>query len=193
MTIKDQESFLIKEYDQCFEHMRHYNNMTKDLLQFSYGYYSAIAALSIGIYQFFNKTGSDSVASIGYVALLMILSVLIGTIITIQFVRYRKYYVSTARQVNRIRKYYVENFDKFDSALPTDPDIPKAFNPKSTQIHTIYIFIIVNAIYLYIGLYCLMRYFHVFKIFSGYVAFIGLIVYVVVLWLQTNSILKKSD
>jgi hypothetical protein len=193
MTIKDQEDFLNKEYDQCFDHMRHYENLTKDLLQFSYGYYSAIAALSIGIYQFFSKTSSYSVDSTGYVALLMILSVLIGTIITIQFVRYRKYYVNAARQVNRIRKYFIENLDKFNSALPIDANIPKAYNPKSTQIHTIYIFIIVNAIYLYIGLYCLLRYLHVFKIFSGYVAFIGLIAYVVVLWLQTNSILKESD
>jgi hypothetical protein len=192
MAKTNPESFLDKEYDQCFEHMRHYENLTKDLLQFSYGYYTAIAALSIGIYQYFHETHSDSAASFGYTAILLILSVVIGTIITTQFVRYRKYYVNTARQVNRIRKYYIENLEKFNSALPTDPDIPKAYNPKSTQLRTIYIFIIVNAIYLYIGLYCLLRCMHIFKILSSYLAFILLAVYVVVLWLQTIKILKKS-
>jgi len=192
MAKTNPESFLDKEYDQCFDHMRHYENLTKDLLQFSYGYYSAIAALSIAIYQYFHETHSDSVASLGYTAILLILSVVIGTIITTQFVRYRKYYVSTARQVNRIRKYYIENFDRFKSALPIDPDIPKAYNPKSTQLHTIYIFIIVNAIYLCIGLYCLLRCMHIIRIFSSYLAFIGLVVYVIVLWLKTKNILKKE-
>jgi hypothetical protein len=193
MTIKDQESFLNKEYDQCFEHMRHYNNMTKDLLQFSYGYYSAIAALSIGVYQFFNKASADSVAALGYVAIILILCVALGTIITIQFVRYRKYYISTARQVNRIRKYYIESFDKFKSSLPIDPDIPKAYNPKSTQLLMIYMFIIINSIYLYIGLFCFIKYLHISGLISSYFAFLGLAVYVVVLRLKTSTVLRESE
>jgi hypothetical protein len=191
MTTADSESFLIKEYDQCFEHMRHYGNMNNSLLEFSFGYYSAIAALSIGIYQFFHETNPG--LSLGYIAMVLSLSVVIGSILNIQLVRYRKYFVHVARQVNRIRKYYIEDLDHFKSALPLKSDVPEAYNPKSTQILIIIIFIVVNAIFLGIGFYCFLRFLLIARTVSAVMTLIGSAAYIGAFWLLTKSILKKRE
>jgi hypothetical protein len=72
------EYFLMKDYEHSFGQMRHYESITQDLLQSSFGYYSAIATLSLGVYQFFYKAYCSNNISLFYIAIVLFFSVVIG-------------------------------------------------------------------------------------------------------------------
>ena len=45
--------YLIQEYNQCFSHMRHYDELKLSLAKFAFSFYSAIATVSFALERYF--------------------------------------------------------------------------------------------------------------------------------------------
>lgn len=158
MEKSNHNEFILSEYQQCFEHMRHYESIAQDLLKFSFTYYSAIITLSLGIYQFyFNKSDTGN-PSLLFIAVLLILSFIVGNLIILLLARNRKYFIDVAHQVNSIRSYFLREKVLFDNVLPLDVKYPKLVNLRSSQFLIYDVFLVINTIILFFGIYCLMNF-----------------------------------
>jgi hypothetical protein len=156
--------FLIEEYNQCFSHMRHYDELKLSLAKFAFSFYSAIATVSFALERYFYyelKTRSVDV----FLGLLLVITFLVGLLILVMMVRYRKYFVLVARQVNGIRRYFFAEInhagEKVQNALHsyTDPEKPIAYNKKSTYLLLAYLFSLINSIALVFACFFILRYF----------------------------------
>jgi hypothetical protein len=139
-------NFLLKEYDQCFNQMRHYDNVSVSMIKFAFSIYSALGTIAFAIYQFLYRNENSLNVIIGSIALF---TFLVGFIIVLMLTRNRLYFVSVAKQVNRIRNlsiYKSKSVFDFKSALPYDPNIPKAFNIRSIYLITIFLLCFMNSV-----------------------------------------------
>jgi hypothetical protein len=161
MENSTKHEFINAEYQQCFEHMRHYDKIAQELFKFSFTYYSAIVTLSLGIYQFFFANNHSIYSSLLYISAILLLSFLIGNSIILLLIRNRKYFIDVAHQVNGIRAYYINEINVFENKLSIDPEFPKLANPKSSQFIILYIFLFVNMILLFFSLLCFVKFYHI--------------------------------
>lgn len=145
-------NFILVEYQECFEHMRHYDNIAQELFKFSFTYYSAIITLSIALYGFLFNEGTINPDSYLYFSLLFFLGFVIGCLLILLLVRNRKYFIDVAHQVNCIREFYMKDIDSFANQLPFKTDYPKVTNAKSSHFFIYYIFHLVNSIFLSISI-----------------------------------------
>ncbi|RKY98805.1 MAG: hypothetical protein DRQ10_07045 [Candidatus Hydrothermota bacterium] len=138
---KEKEEFLLEEFRQCFEHMRHYDNMRVALLRFAFSFYSLFFAL-IGILLKFFKEQTNEISL--YVGFFLCLLTLIGFGVYKMLLQSRKYFVLTARQVNSIRGFFLQDA-RFKSVLPLNSDKPNLLNFQSVHILTILLINILNS------------------------------------------------
>ncbi len=163
------KEFLVAEYQECFDHMRHYDLIEIDLVKFAFSGYIALITASFALLQYLK----DNPRGILYVGVLLGLGFLAGLIILAFAVRNRSYYVIVARQVNSIRKYFLENaeidFIKYNKCY-LDPTKPSNFNPKSTYAFLIYLLISFNASILFAALFLIAKFIAVhFKTGIGFI------------------------
>ncbi|KNZ68181.1 hypothetical protein Tfer_3283 [Thermincola ferriacetica] len=136
---QEASEFLITEYNQSFEQMRHYHSTQNSLITFSLTGYIAVFTATFALYQ------SKSGGSIKYLFILLIflLSFIVGLTILTAFVRNRIYFTIVAQQVNSIRNYFLCN-STLDFILYNKGylrhDRPRNFNPISP--YSIYIYVI---------------------------------------------------
>lgn len=141
--------FLFEEFNQCLSHMRHYDNLKLSLAKFAFSFYSAVAAVSFSLERYFYyELKTESVHL--FLSLLLFLTFLLGLVILVMQARYRKYFVLVARQVNSIRRYFLQTVKAgmidFENLLQTDPKKPTALNVKSTYLLLAFLFSLINAI-----------------------------------------------
>jgi len=156
--------YLIEEYNQCFSHMRHYDELKLSLAKFAFSFYSAIATVSFALERYFYyelKTRSVDV----FLGLLLVITFFVGLLILVMMARYRKYFVLVARQVNGIRRYFFAEINHAGEKVPnalhsyTDPEKPIAYNKKSTYLLLAYLFSLINSIALVFACLLILRYF----------------------------------
>lgn len=136
--------FLITEYEQCFEQMRHYDTTQNALLTFALTGYISIFAATYAIYQY----STDNPIKYTFLTLIFLLSSLAGITILIAFTRNRIYYTAVAKQVNRIRSYFLDNSEldyiKYNNCY-TSYNKPKNFHWLSTYSMYIIVISLLNA------------------------------------------------
>jgi hypothetical protein len=160
MKKSNQFQFILTEYQQCFDHMRHYDNIAQDLFKFSFTFYSSVATITIAINEFFLKKNPQDRSSLLYLSSMLFLGFIIGNIIILLLVRNRKYFIDVAHQVNSIRGRYLKEIDFFENQLPADPQSPKFLNPSSSHFFIYYVFYFVNMIFLFISVDCFISYYY---------------------------------
>jgi len=52
-------NFLERDFNQCFQQMRHYDAQIFDILKFMFTAYSVLVGVALGLYQFGLKEGKD--------------------------------------------------------------------------------------------------------------------------------------
>jgi hypothetical protein len=149
--------FLLFEYQECFNHMRHYDSVEIDFIKFSFSGYIALVGGSFALLQYLKGTPQGKL----YVATVLFLGFLGGIILLAFAVRNRSYYVIVARQVNTIRKYFLENseldFINHNKCYLNDKK-PQNFNPKSTYTFLITLLILFNSVILSGAVWLLVKY-----------------------------------
>lgn len=190
----DSKDFLLAEYRECFNHMRHYDSVEVDFVKFSFSGYLALIGGSFALFQYLINNSLRGLCISG----LLFFGFLAGIILLAFAVRNRSYYVIVTCQVNSIRKYFLENseieFIKHNKCY-LDPTKPKNFNPKSTYTFLILLIVLFNSLILSGALFFAGR--QIFgKSLNIYFCILGLILVLVTLFLQIKcsiDYLKKRD
>ena len=146
---EDFKDFLLTEFQQSFEHMRHYDNMRVAMLRFAFSFYSLFFAL-IGVLLRLSENHINEISL--YASLFVCLLFLIGVGIYKMLLQNRKYFVLTARQVNSIRGFFLKN-KQFLSVLPVSKETPKFLNFQSVHIQSILLIDVLNSSFVAIATY----------------------------------------
>ncbi len=147
---EEKVKFLLEEYSQCFQQMRHYDNIRLSLIKFAFSFYSAIGTIVFAVYNYSNANGMSYSTKI-FLDAFLTFTFLVGLIIVSMLTQNRKYFVLVARQVNGIRGTFLSEINRdlrfnFTNLLPTNTSEPKKFNPKSTYTLSILLISLINCI-----------------------------------------------
>ena len=148
--MKPEEAFLKSDFEQCFQHMRHYDSHFMAVINFIFAGFAAIAIAAIS---FLNSIADAPTALLG-AALLFILMWVVGTLLLGFLLRNRIYFTSVARYINEIRGCYLALIPmgfKNETELPTTKDVPHVYNPWSTQTLLMYFVAVGNSLFLGAG------------------------------------------
>lgn len=185
--------FLLSEYEQCFEQMRHHNNISISLIKFTFTGFVAVFSGSFALFKYL--TGEDYQEII--VGCVLLLSFVAGIVALIMILRNRLYFIVVSRQTNSLRNYFLNNmmFDyiKYNICY-LNPDYPPAFNPKSSYTLQLLIVALINGIIGGVGFYFVIRYF--FNLANPLILAIAISISIVLVIIQTVvtvSYLKRSD
>ncbi len=170
--------FLLKEYSEAYNHMRHYDNLELSFIKFVFTFDIGILSACITIYNYFKGTEKIVVKPLGIISLL---GFAVGLIFLSLCVRNRVYFVIVTREVNRIRKYFNENMEgKFNfDEMYMNPLYPKYFNFMSTYSLSKYLIGLLNAILASIGyslLWCGVLGFNVWVLIISFLVQTGFII-----------------
>lgn len=154
--------FLLEEFNQCFSQMRHYDDTRLSLAKFAFSFYSAVATISFAIERYFYYEQQTRSIEL-FLGFLLVLTFLIGLMIIIMLVQNRKYFVLVARQVNSIRKMFLDMVRTggitFENFLYIETTKPVASNIRSTHLLLIFLLSLINSATLVFAGFFILRYF----------------------------------
>jgi len=141
--------FLQRDFDQCFEQMRHYDSQINSICKFIWTAYTALFAFVIGCYkyaldnqQYASETRLASIAA-------LIVALALGLCLYGIIVRNRVYFVLMARYINEHRGFFLKvqplGFPN-DSGNYEEWEKVPYFNPMSSQSFFMYITCFLNGV-----------------------------------------------
>lgn len=136
-NISEQESlkFLERDFNQCFQQMRHYDAQIFDILKFMFTAYSALIGVALGFYQFGLKENKD--LALPAIAVLTV-GLILGLFMFALTIRNRVYFVQITRYINEQRSFFFTykpmGFEN-KSRMYTNYEQPPYFNWRSS--HTV--------------------------------------------------------
>jgi len=143
---KEALKFLDRDFNQCFQQMRHYDSQIFEICKFSFTAYTAIIAVALGLYQFSGKEQVDFSITIG--AILGVGS-LFGFFLFALTVRNRVYFVQVARYINEQRDLFLSlrplGFSN-TSRMYRNASMPPFFSPRSSQAWYMYLSGVMNGV-----------------------------------------------
>jgi len=177
--LKEDFKFILEEFNQCYEHMRHYDNVKLSVAKFGFSFYSAIATISFVLERYFYIEKSVNSVHL-FLAGLLCFAYLIGIMLIYILLQNRLYFVKVAKQTNSIRKVCLSQLNfEFKNFLPTETSRPYPLNFRSTHILLILLFILVNSILVGFALAFGLLYFgtpSIIVIVAGILTFLGSII-----------------
>jgi hypothetical protein len=152
--------FLLKEYEESYNHMRHYDNSLITLIKFVFSFNLGLLSACLAIYNYFSDQKLMVIKPLGYI---LVMGFAIGIIFLCLCTRNRMYFVIVARHLNNLRKYFSGKIgDEFSfEEMYTNPKYPKYFNSFSTYSITIYLISIFNAVLMSVGVSLIIQIFFV--------------------------------
>lgn len=152
---KEALKFLERDFNQCFQQMRHYDSQIFDILKFMFTAYSALIGVAIGLYQFGLKEDIDlsppAIAALG-------VGLTLGLFMFALIIRNRVYFVQVVRYVNEHRGFFLKlkpmGFEN-KSRMYTNPGQPPYFNWRSSHSWLCYIVSALNSFLLGVLLFIL--------------------------------------
>ena len=150
---KEALRFLERDFNQCFQQMRHDDDQICGLLKFAFTSYTALVGFALGLYQFGLK---QNVVLNCPVLLMIAIGLIVGVFIFSMTVRKRVYFVQLARYVNEQRGlFFVHMPLEFKNAagMYINPSEPSFFNWCSYHSWIIYLLALLNAVLLGVFLY----------------------------------------
>lgn len=138
--------FLLADFNQSYEQMRHYDGQILEIIKFIFGTYTTLVGTGFALYQFsvIQKMDFHFAASVA-----LIIGVVIGLLLFFFVLRNRVYFVCVTRYVNEQRSLFLRTkplgFENI-SKMHADPTKPSFYNFLSSQILTSYIIAALNAL-----------------------------------------------
>ena len=143
---KEALNFLDRDFNQCFQQMRHYDGQIFEICKFGFLGYTSLTGTALAAYQFGLKEGHSF--QIAIITTLSIATVF-GFFLFALGVRNRVYFVQVARYINEQRKLFLAikplGFSN-QSRLYTDPTQPPFFNWRSSQACFLYLIGSLNGV-----------------------------------------------
>jgi hypothetical protein len=153
---KEALKFLERDFNQCFNQLRHYDGQIFELCKFAFVGYTTLIGAALGLYEFGLKEQKDFTLAI---AAILTVGFLLGVFLFALNIRNRVYFVQVARYINEQRELFFAlkplGFAN-RSRMYTDPAQPPFFNWKSSQAWHSYIIAALNAVLCGVLLYVLI-------------------------------------
>jgi len=143
------ESWLKAEFEQNFDHLRDRDSKFIEIIKFYATLVLGVVTASIALMGVKNLNHAFAL-----VGLLLIATCFVGEICLLWMIAFRKYFVTSARQVNAIRHLYKENMpEEYQGCVlqSTDPSQPPLLHKGSAHITMMRIITFVNATLATIG------------------------------------------
>jgi hypothetical protein len=155
--LKEEAKFLDRDFNQCFEQMRHYDGQIFDICRFAFTAYTAVIGAALALYKYgIDKGIAYTVPAVGILAA----GLLFGLCMIALVVRNRVYFVFVTRYINEHRGFFLEKrplgFED-QTRMYTRPDLPPFFNWRSSQMLLLVVlsglnsFLVGTIIFLYSG------------------------------------------
>jgi len=148
--MQSDEELLKSDFEQCFEHMRHYDNIFMNIVNYILLGYTAIFTASTALL----SSNLNMFKIIAGVGILSILSSISATLLLGFLMRNRVYFVSVAKYVNEIRNIYLKNNPlgiKNSSGMYVDNKYPKVWNWGSTHLSLLFFVAFLNSLFFAFG------------------------------------------
>jgi hypothetical protein len=142
---KETAKFLDRDFEQCFEQMRHYDKQALQVLKFAFTAYAALLGGALAIYRY----GVDAHVDYRLPAFsILVVGFLIGICFVAILTRNRVYYVVMARYINGHRGFFLQQrplgFEN-KSEMYVDCTKPPFFHWRSTQTLLLAVLTILNT------------------------------------------------
>ena len=144
---EEYSKFLERDFNQCFQQMRHYDLQITGLMKFTFTSYTALIGIAFGLYQF---SKSDHGVDLVPVAIAVLgTGVMVGLAMFVLIVRERVYFVIVARYINEHRRFFLSKrplgFQNL-TGMYTRPDSPQFFNWRASDSFFVYIIGVLNSV-----------------------------------------------
>lgn len=147
---KEALKFLERDFNQCFQQMRHHDTQIFDILKFMFAAYTVLIGAALGLF----KSNLQIDLTVPIVISLIIGSIL-GTFMFYLVLINRSYYVRVARYINEQRKLFLAfkplEFDNVSGMYINEKQ--PYFSRESTQIWLAYIIGALNSILFWVLLF----------------------------------------
>lgn len=134
--------FLGRDFNQCFQQMRHYDSQIVNIFKFMFVAYTGLIGIALGLFEINNNLLIPA-------GLVLFLAFVLGIIFFALVIRNRVYFVQVTRYINEQRELFFKlepmGF-KNKSRMYTDPTNPPFFNKRSSQAWFTYIIAFMNAV-----------------------------------------------
>ncbi len=156
MNEQEGVDFLLVEHGKTIDLIQHYENLRVSHLRFAFSFHAVVAIVAFAII-FLSHTQSNNLELTVQIFLgcLLILAFVVGVATVCMLVQNRSDFVDAVRHANTIRKVLFARgtlASRTKSFLPTNPDEPKMYNPKSPHLIVLFLLEVVNSISLGFGI-----------------------------------------
>ena len=103
---KESLKFLDRDFNQCFQQMRHYDAQIFDILKFMFTTYAALFGIALGLYQY--QVQGRTNLSLPIIVVLGV-GLVMGLFLFGLALRNRAYYVKVARYINEQRDLFFKH------------------------------------------------------------------------------------
>ena len=137
--------FLERDFNQCFEQMRHYDSQIIDLGKFAFTAYPVVVGAAVGIYKYGLEKSIDYSKAAGMIPLIAFFP---GLFLLWHMVRTRVYFVRVTRYINEHRKVFLalnQLFFPNKAGMYNNPAEPHYFDRYSSQLYFMCILAILNS------------------------------------------------
>lgn len=143
---KEALRFLERDFNQCFQQMRYYDDQILGVFRFLLTFYTGLVGVALALYQFGLKENVD----FGFAAVLsLLIGLILGLSLFAQSIRNRVYFVQVARYINEQRRLFFRyrplGFENA-SRMYTNPKQPPYFNWRSSQTTLEFVIALLNAV-----------------------------------------------
>ena len=152
------ETFLERDFNQCFDQIRHYDGQIWDICKFTFTGFAAIIGVSIGLFQY---SIEKYVNLIPAAIAVLIVGIILGIFMLYLGLRNRVYFVIFSRYINEHRRHFISHKPLgFENAtgMFADPSKPPYFDWRSSQLWFLNVICALNsaliAALLYFSSYC---------------------------------------
>jgi ABC-type branched-subunit amino acid transport system permease subunit len=139
--------FLERDFNQCFQQMRHYDSQIWEICKFIFGAYTVLLGAAIGVLKFSHENTNTDFSPVAIV--IISVGFLIGIFMYCLTIRNRVYFVFVTRYINEHRRLFLSSHPLGflnESGLYTNPKQPPFFDWKSSQMWLAYLIALLNSI-----------------------------------------------
>lgn len=150
MNEQEGVDFLLVEHGKTIDLIQHYDNLRVSHLRFAFSFHTVVAIVAFAIIFLVHTQSNDLGLTVPiFLGCLLIFAFLVGIVTVCMLAQNRSNFVNAARHANTIRKVLFERgtlASSIKSVLPINPDEPKMYNPKSSDLVALFLLEVVNSI-----------------------------------------------
>ncbi len=150
MNEQEGVDFLLVEHGKTIDLIQHYENLRVSHLRFAFSFHTVVAIVAFAIIFLAHTQSNDLGLTVPiFLGCLLTLAFVVGVVTVCLLVQNRSDFVNAVRHANNLRKVLFARgtlASRTKSILPTDPDEPKMYNPKSPHLVALFLLEVLNSI-----------------------------------------------